>query len=67
MLLMKAIAVSNIDIKVNPILTENYPTLAKRPLNSRLSKDKLDSDGLARLPDWKDATKRYIKVLRKEK
>lgn len=60
-------AVSNIDIKVNPILTENYPTLAKRPLNSRLSKDKLDSDGLARLPDWKDATKRYIKVLRKEK
>lgn len=59
--------VSGIDIRVNPILTKDYVTLAKRPLNSRLSKDKLDEDGLTRLPDWKDATKRYIKVLRKEK
>ena len=59
--------VSGIDIRVNPILTKDYVTLAKRPLNSRLSKDKLDEDGLKRLPDWKDATKRYIRVLRKEK
>ncbi len=59
--------VSGIDIRVNPILTKDYVTLAKRPLNSRLSKDKLDEEGLARLPDWKDATKRYIRVLRKEK
>lgn len=59
--------VSEIDIRVNPILTKDYVTLAKRPLNSRLSKDKLDEDGLTRLPDWKDATKRYIRVLRKEK
>ena len=59
--------VSGIDIRVNPILTKDYVTLAKRPLNSRLSKDKLDEDGLTRLPDWKDATKRYIRVLRKEK
>lgn len=59
--------VSNIDIRVNPILTKDYITLAKRPLNSKLSKDKLDEEGLTRLPDWKDATKRYIRVLRKEK
>lgn len=59
--------VSGIDIRVNPILTKDYVTLAKRPLNSRLSKDKLDEEGLTRLPDWKDATKRYIRVLRKEK
>ena len=59
--------VSGIDIRVNPILTKDYVTLAKRPLNSKLSKDKLDEDGLTRLPDWKDATKRYIRVLRKEK
>ena len=59
--------VSGIDIRVNPILTKDYVTLAKRPLNSKLSKDKLDEEGLARLPDWKDATKRYIRVLRKEK
>ena len=31
--------VSGIDIRVNPILTKDYVTLAKRPLNSRLSKD----------------------------
>ena len=27
---------------------------------------KLDSDGFNRLPDWKDAVKRYSKVLKKE-
>ena len=53
------------DIKVNPILTKDYVTAAKRPLNSKMSKDKLDEEGLERLPSWKDATSRYCKVLRK--
>ena len=59
--------INNIDIKVNPILTKDYITLAKRPLNSKLSKDILDSENLDRLPDWKDATERYCKILRREK
>lgn len=55
------------NIKVNKILTKDYKTLAKRPINSKLSKNKLEEEHLQRLPDWKDATKRFCKVLKKEK
>lgn len=58
--------VNHIDMKVSPILTKDYKTKAKRPLNSRLNKDCLDDVNLDRLPDWKDAVKRYCKVLKKE-
>ncbi len=54
------------NIKVNEILTKDYKTLAKRPLNSKLNKDKLEVDGLEKLPSWKDATKRFCKTLKKE-
>lgn len=59
--------VSGKEITVNEILTKDYKTIAVRPLNSKLSKDKLDTEDLYRLPTWKDATKRFCKVLRKEK
>lgn len=55
------------DIVVNKILTKDYKTLATRPLNSKLSKDKLDEEQIERLPNWQDATKRFCKLLRKEK
>lgn len=58
--------VNGVEIKVNPIMTSEYKTAAVRPLNSKLSKEKLVSDGFKRLPDWKDAVKRYSRVLRKE-
>lgn len=58
--------VNHIDMKVSPILTKDYKTKAKRPLNSRLNKDCLDDADLDRLPDWKDAVERYSKVLKKE-
>ena len=48
-------------VKVNYIPTSEYPTRAVRPLNSRMSKDKLEEAGFARLPHWKDALNRYIK------
>ena len=48
------------NVKVNPIPTSEYPTRAVRPLNSRLSKDKLEQAGFTRLPHWKDALNRYI-------
>lgn len=48
---------------VNPIKTEDYPSRAIRPKNSRLSKKGLDLAGFKRLPDWKDALSRYIAEL----
>lgn len=58
--------VNGIKMKVNPILTCDYPTKAKRPLNSKLDKEKLVVDGFYKLPDWKDAVLRYCEELRKE-
>jgi hypothetical protein len=40
-----------------------YPTRAVRPLNSRMSKDKLEQMGFSRLPHWKDALERYWKEI----
>ena len=52
------------NLKVNPVTTEEYMKLvqnqAKRPLNSRMSKESLVKAGFNKLPTWQDATKRYI-------
>ena len=45
---------------VRAIPTSEYPTLARRPANSRLSKVSLDQAGFARLPQWEDALSRYL-------
>lgn len=47
--------------RVLPINSAEYPTKAKRPLNSRLSKDKLTENGFERLPPWQDALERFLK------
>ena len=58
---------SNKTVKVNYVTTEEYkkmvPQQADRPLNSRMSKKSLDEAGFNRLPDWKDALKRYLKEI----
>ena len=47
--------------KVEPVSTAEYGfSKAKRPMNSRLSKEKLSKNGFARLPDWKDALHRFL-------
>ncbi|WP_048719063.1 dTDP-4-dehydrorhamnose reductase [Bacillus sp. 522_BSPC] len=53
-------------VKVNSITTEEYPTKAVRPKNSRMSKDKLEKNGFTRLPAWQDALTRYIVELQEE-
>lgn len=57
--------ITGIDINVIPIKTEEYPTEALRPLNSRLSKSNLDINGFYRLDSWNNAVKRYIKDILK--
>lgn len=57
---------AGIDMKVIPVTTQEYGASASRPANSRMSKEKLTECGFRRLPDWRDALKRYIAVLREE-
>ncbi|MFI3209875.1 MAG: dTDP-4-dehydrorhamnose reductase [Peptostreptococcaceae bacterium] len=52
--------IKNIDIELNPIKTSEYKTKAKRPLNSKLSKDKLSENGFNNLRSWKDALIDYL-------
>lgn len=54
--------VAGMDVKVTPIKSDEYPTKAKRPANSRLSKKRLELMGFNLLPHWRDALKRYIKT-----
>lgn len=52
------------EVKVTPVPSSEYPaSKAKRPMNSRISKEKLSDNGFARLPDWKDAVGRYLKEI----
>ena len=51
---------AGVKTEVVPIASSEYPTKAVRPLNSRLSKQKLDSAGFKRLPSWQDAVTRYL-------
>lgn len=45
---------------IQPVPSEMYPTKAHRPLNSKLSKQKLSELGFNRLPNWQDAVDRYL-------
>jgi dTDP-4-dehydrorhamnose reductase len=45
---------------IEAILTSAYPTPAKRPQNSRLSTQKLQSAFGLHLPDWKDGVQRIL-------
>ena len=52
--------------KVLPVTTEEYGlSKARRPRNSRLSKEKLRTQGFEPLPDWKDALGRYLQEIEK--
>lgn len=57
---------ANKDVKINSIKTEEYPTRAVRPKNSRMSKQKLIDNGFAPLPKWQDAIKHYLNELAQE-
>lgn len=48
---------------VTPVTTEEYGAKAPRPLNSRMSKEKLTENGFRRLPHWQSALERYLTQL----
>jgi dTDP-4-dehydrorhamnose reductase len=56
----------NANIKCGPdqihsILTSEYPTAAKRPLNSRLNCDKLKKTFMLELPHWESEVKKVLR------
>ena len=58
---------AGVKIEVDGIPTVEYPTPARRPFNSRLSKKSLDEAGFERLPTWQDAVERYLIELKATK
>lgn len=49
--------------QINPILTSEYPTAAKRPLNSRLNTDKIKKTFMLKLPNWESEVKKVLEEL----
>jgi dTDP-4-dehydrorhamnose reductase len=48
---------------IKPILSNAYPTLAKRPMNSRLDTTKIKKTFMLELPNWEEEVKRILKEL----
>ena len=53
----------NIDCKVIPIETKDYPTQARRPMYSVLDKSKIKSDFKVTIPHWRDSLTNCIKKI----
>ena len=54
---------AGLDVKVDPVSADQYPAKAKRPSNSRMSKEKLTENGFEKLPTWQDALQRYLPLI----
>jgi dTDP-4-dehydrorhamnose reductase len=48
---------------IKPISSDTYPTLAKRPMNSRLDTLKIKKTFMLELPHWEEEVKRILKAL----
>ena len=53
--------IADVDIQVNPVNTSEYTTKARRPLNSKMSKEKLKNMGFTTLRNYKSALYEYIR------
>lgn len=54
-------------VKVNPVPTTEYPTPAKRPLYSVLSKGKIKSTFGITIPYWRDSLRKCLALLNEQK
>ncbi|MED7787570.1 dTDP-4-dehydrorhamnose reductase [Francisella sp. 19X1-34] len=59
-------SVADINCQVNPIVTADYPTPAKRPHYSVLNKNKVKRDFDIVIPYWRDSLKDCIRKLQKD-
>jgi dTDP-4-dehydrorhamnose reductase len=49
--------------QIHSILTSEYPTAAKRPLNSRINTDKLKKTFMLELPHWESEVKKVLREI----
>jgi dTDP-4-dehydrorhamnose reductase len=55
---------AGLSAKVLPVSSDQYPARARRPANSRMSKEKLAEKGFHRLPTWQNALQRFLQELK---
>ncbi|MFC4800145.1 dTDP-4-dehydrorhamnose reductase [Neobacillus sp. GCM10023253] len=55
---------AGLNVKVNPLTTEQFPRPAARPKYSVLSKKKIEEQGFTPLPKWQNALSAYLKELK---
>ncbi|MGB0896971.1 MAG: dTDP-4-dehydrorhamnose reductase [Flavobacteriaceae bacterium] len=58
-------SLANCNVRLNKITTSEYPTSAKRPQYSVLSKDKIVSKINVKIPNWKDSLKQALEHIKK--
>ena len=58
--------IGNLNCDVKSIKTKDYPTLAKRPAYSVLSKEKIKKDFNIKIPNWQDSLKECILLINKQ-
>lgn len=54
---------AGMDVTVLPVSSDQFPSKAVRPKNSRMKKDKLAENGFTPLPSWQDALSRYLMAI----
>lgn len=62
----KIFEIADCGVKVSEITTDEFPTVAVRPKNSKMSKQKLVDNGFEPLRHWEQALSHYMKELKKE-
>lgn len=59
------VELSGIQCEINPVKTEDYPSIARRPYYCVLNKEKIKSDSNVKIPYWRDSLKNCIERLNK--
>jgi len=57
---------AEVDCKVSPITTEQYPTPARRPMNTIMDKNKITKAFSVDTPDWKKSLNTCMTILREQ-